>query len=56
MATARARGYASLWLETGSSPEFAPALALYSSAGFRRCGPFADYPDDPFSVFMTRTL
>ncbi|MBM3667996.1 MAG: GNAT family N-acetyltransferase [Actinobacteria bacterium] len=53
---ARRRGMTSLWLETGSTPAFTPALRLYESAGFVRCGPFADYVDDPFSVFMTMPL
>ena len=55
-AEARARGLRSLWIETGSSPAFVPALRLYESAGFRRCGPFGEYREDPFSVFMTREL
>lgn len=53
---ARAGGMTSLWLETGSSPPFVPALGLYESAGFVRCGPFDGYTDDPFSVFMTREV
>ena len=56
MAEARARGMRSLWLETGSSPPFAPAIRLYESAGFARCGPYEGYKDDPFSLFMTRAL
>lgn len=56
MREARARGMQSLWLETGSAEAFAPALRLYESAGFARCGPFDGYVDDPFSVFMTRAL
>lgn len=56
MAEARALGLESLWLETGSTPPFLPALRLYESAGFRRCGPFDGYVEDPFSVFMTRSL
>jgi len=55
-AQARARGLRTLWIETGSSPAFVPALRLYESAGFQRCGPFGDYCEDPFSIFMTRTL
>jgi putative acetyltransferase len=55
-AEARARGLRSLWIETGSAPAFVPALRLYESAGFRRCGPFGDYREDPFSVFMTREI
>jgi putative acetyltransferase len=53
---ARARGMENLWLETGSSAAFLPALRLYESAGFVRCGPFDGYTDDPFSVFMTRAI
>ena len=50
------RGYRRLSLETGSQPHFAPARALYASFGFRRCGAFGDYVDDPNSVFMTKAL
>ncbi len=53
---ARGRGMTSLWLETGSAEAFTPALRLYESAGFTRCGPFDAYVEDPFSVFMTRPL
>jgi len=56
IAEARSRGMDSLWLETGSTETFTPALRLYEGAGFKRCGPFDDYVDDPFSVFMTRIL
>jgi len=56
MAAARERGMTSLWLETGSPDDFVPAQRLYESEGFTRCGPFEGYTDDPFSVFMTRTL
>ena len=53
---ARQRGYSRLSLETGSTEGFAPALRLYERFGFHRCDPFADYAEDPFSVFMTRDL
>lgn len=57
MATARARGYRRLSLETGSAPAFDAAIALYRKFGFSDCAAFADYPtDDPFSRFMTRVL
>jgi len=56
IAQARARGMTSLWLETGSTEAFIPALRLYESAGFTRCGPFDGYIDDPFSVFLTRPI
>ncbi len=53
---ARERGYRRLSLETGSMEAFAPARALYARFGFEFCGPFADYVEDPYSVFMTREL
>jgi putative acetyltransferase len=56
IAVARARGYQRLSLETGSVAGFDAARRLYASAGFVECGPFADYPLDPFSVFMTLSL
>jgi putative acetyltransferase len=55
-AEARARGYTRLSLETGSTDEFIPARSLYTSHGFGECGPFTGYDEDPFSIFMTRTL
>lgn len=55
-AEAWARGIRTLWLETGSPDDFLPARRLYASEGFVECGPFADYVDDPFSVFMTKSL
>ena len=54
--TARARGYRLLSLETGSHPAFGAAQAMYKSAGFRYSGPFADYKEDPSSVFMELRL
>jgi putative acetyltransferase len=56
IATAKARGYQRLSLETGSSPAFDPAHALYLRYGFAYCEPFADYKPDPFSRFMTLEL
>jgi putative acetyltransferase len=56
MTIARQRGYTRLSLETGSTEPFEPARQLYKAHGFAECGPFADYPLDPFSVFMTRCL
>lgn len=50
------RGYQQLSLETGSMEAFAPARRLYGRFGFEACGPFADYVEDPYSVFMTRWL
>lgn len=53
---ARACGFRRLSLETGTQPEFAPARALYARYGFVPCRPFADYVEDPCSIFMTRAL
>ncbi|HPG62528.1 MAG TPA: GNAT family N-acetyltransferase [Casimicrobium sp.] len=54
--TARQRGYQLLSLETGSHPAFGVAQALYRSVGFEYSGPFADYKEDPHSVFMELRL
>jgi putative acetyltransferase len=53
---ARRRAYRRLSLETGSAAVFQPARRLYEAFGFRPCGPFGDYLEDPHSVFMTREL
>ena len=56
IAEAKRRGYRRLSLETGSMAFFEPARRLYSRFGFSFCPPFADYVEDPNSVFMTREL
>ena len=53
---ARGRNYRRLSLETGSMEVFEPARALYERFGFEECGPFADYVEDPYSMFMTIAL
>ncbi|GAB2552192.1 GNAT family N-acetyltransferase [Nocardia heshunensis] len=53
---ARERGYLQVSLETGSSEFYLPAVRLYERYGFAPCGPFADYVEDPHSVFMTLSL
>ncbi len=53
IAEAQARGMTRLSLETGSTPDFDAAHALYLRNGFAYCGPFADYVLDPFSRYMT---
>ena len=53
---AKRRDYDYLNLETGSFAEFAPARALYLRYGFEYTSPFADYINDPNSVFMTKKL
>lgn len=53
---AEQRGYQRLSLETGSMAGFEAARQLYATFGFVYCEPFADYTEDPNSVFMTRQL
>ena len=53
---AAAQGARAIRLETGAQDSFAPARAFYRRAGFRECPPFADYTDDPMSVFMSLDL
>src|SRR5262245_53650076 len=51
---ARASGLELARLEMGiHQPE---ALRLYEKAGYRRCGPFGDYSEDPLSIFMEKKL
>ena len=56
IAEARRRDYRRLSLETGSMAYFEPARRLYANAGFKLCPPFANYIEDPNSVFMTMEL
>ena len=53
---ARTRGFGRVSLETGTTAAFAPARALYQSAGFIRCGPFASYQPSQDNLFMTLEL
>lgn len=51
---AAGRGCKVLMLETGiSQPE---ALGLYARTGYIRRGSFAEYTNDPFSVFMEKQI
>jgi putative acetyltransferase len=56
LATARARGYRRISLETGSREDFAAARALYASAGFAPCPPFGDYQASEWNTFMSLEL
>ena len=47
-----ARGCRRFALETGYRQ--AEAIALYERCGYRRCGPFGTYTEDPNSVFMLK--
>ena len=52
MKTARERGYKRLSLETGSTPTFIPAIALYEKRGFRKGDAFAGYETSEFNQFF----
>lgn len=56
LSEARRNGLQRISLETGSMAFFRPARTLYQQFGFVECQPFADYVDDPNSVFMTLDL
>jgi putative acetyltransferase len=56
VAVARERGYRRLSRETGTMDAFAPARAMYASAGFEPSQPFADYTPSPNSTFFTLSL
>jgi putative acetyltransferase len=56
LTVAAQRDYRRLSLETGSMAAFEQARALYARFGFVPCGPFNGYLEDPYSVFMTKTL
>ena len=49
---ARSRGCQQFVLETGFRQ--VEAIALYERFGYKRCGPFGAYTDDPNSVFMAK--
>ncbi|MFC8922418.1 GNAT family N-acetyltransferase [Cellulosimicrobium sp. NPDC057127] len=53
---ARGRGLDRVSLETGAEDYFAAARRLYARHGFVGCPPFADYTDDPNSVYLTLPL
>ncbi|WP_375249816.1 GNAT family N-acetyltransferase [Sphingomonas sp.] len=56
IATARARGYRALYLETGTTPPYDAALTLYRRAGFVSCPPFGDYVASPHNQFLMLDL
>jgi putative acetyltransferase len=53
---ARALGIRRVSLETGTTPGFAPARALYEDIGFIKSGPFGDYEPSDDNLFMTLEL
>lgn len=55
-ADARTLGLVRLSLETGSQDAFAPARNFYATHGYAPCPRFADYPESPYSAYMTKAL
>lgn len=56
IAEARAGGYRTLYLETGTTKMHEPAVRLYRKAGFAECEAFADYTPSPLNLFMRLAL
>ena len=56
LGVARAQAFCRVSLETGTTAAFAPARALYASAGFVPCGPFGGYQPSADNLFMTLEL
>ena len=53
---ARQRGYSRLSLETGTTPLFHTAIALYARSGFVLGEPFSDYVPSRYNIFMHMDL
>jgi putative acetyltransferase len=53
---ARRRGLTQLYLETGTTPAYDPAIRLYTRAGFVPCDAFADYRASPHNRFFVLHL
>lgn len=47
-------GYSTIMVENGTHQD--AARNLYSSIGFKECGPFGGYPKNALSVFMVKEL
>lgn len=56
LAFAKLHNYKAIYLETGSMAAFEPAKQLYLKNGFELCAPFAQYKEDPNSLFMQKKL
>lgn len=56
VAAAREAGLTGLYLETGTTPAYDDALALYRRAGFAPCAAFADYRPSPHNQFLALAL
>ena len=53
---AKGGGLKALYLETHNTPPYAAACKMYEKLGFKYCGPFGDYVQNPRNVFMVKSL
>ena len=56
LSVARSRGFQRVSLETGTTPGFTAARAMYASRGFMPAEPFADYVRTADNTFYTLSL
>ena len=56
LSVARSRGYRRVSLETGTTPGFTAARAMYVSVGFAPAGPFGGYPVTADNTFYSLAL
>ncbi len=56
LAVAASRHYRRVSLETGTTPAFGPACALYTKAGFTACEPFGEYARRPHGRCLSLEL
>jgi putative acetyltransferase len=56
LSEAKSRQYHRVSIESGSYEAFKPARNLYLKFGFKFCGTFSSYTENPNSVFMTKIL
>ncbi len=56
LSVARSRGYRRVSLETGTTPGFTAARAMYASAGFLPAAPFAGYERTEDNTFYSLAL
>ena len=56
LSVARSRGFQRVSLETGTTPGFTAARAMYASRGFVPAEPFGDYVRTEDNTFYTLSL
>ncbi|QUM75942.1 GNAT family N-acetyltransferase [Moritella sp. 24] len=56
LAEAKNQGITKVSLETGTPDSFIRAQKLYRDFGFNECAPFANYREDPYSLYMTKQI